>query len=215
MVPASAWAAQQPVVGGDSGGGALNSYSAATYTMDQGEFLQFQNVGPSNEHDVWSRLNGLDGKKLFISPTIKPGNTTTVAGTQYLTTGTYAFFCNVHPFEMSGDLIVTGNGTPVPRPRIDVTIVGGKLKKVAKKGKLPVKVAGLTNAPAVALQATLGKTVLGTLSGLGVTAGQTKKATIKLSKAGKAKLAKKKKATVKVTGTPDFGSPDTAKKKLK
>lgn len=207
-----ALAAQQPVVGTDAG--AVNAYSQATYTMDQGEQLQFQNAGPGNQHDVWSRPNGPDGKKLFISPTINPGAATTVKGTEYLTAGTYAFFCNVHPFEMSADLTVTGNGTPIPRPRVDVTVVSGKLAKVAKKGKLAIKVEALTDAPAVTVQAKLGKAVLGTLAGLSVQAGQTKKATIKLSKSGKAKLAKKKKATVKVTGTPDFGSPDTAKRKL-
>lgn len=210
----TAWAAQQPVVAGDAGGGAVNSYSAPNYTMDQGEFLQFQNVGPSNEHDVWSRANGPDGKKLFISPTINPGNTTTVAGTQFLTTGTYPFFCNVHPFEMTGDLIVTANGQPQPRPRIDVTVVSGKLDKVAKKGKLAIKVEALSNAQNISLEATLGKFVLGRIPDLDVAAGQTRKATVKLSKSGRSKLAKKEKATVKVRGTPAFGSPDTAKRKL-
>src|SRR3990170_1151692 len=69
------------IVAADPGG--LNSYSAANYNMDQGERPTLQNTGPSNEHDVWSRLDGPDGKKLFISPTINPGATTTVNGTQY------------------------------------------------------------------------------------------------------------------------------------
>src|SRR5688572_10059984 len=81
----TALAAQQPVVAGDNA--YSNQATATPYVMDQGEQLRFTNNGPSNEHDVWSRQAGPDGKKLFISPTIKPGNTTTVAGTQYLTMG--------------------------------------------------------------------------------------------------------------------------------
>lgn len=214
MLAGTAMAAQQPVVGGDTGGGALNSYSQGTYTMDQGEFLQFQNMGPSNEHDVWSRANGPDAKKLFISPTIKPGNVTTVAGTQFLTTGTYPFFCNVHPFQMSGDLVVGANGTPVARPDIEVTVTSTKLDKVASKGKLLLKVQALTASSNISIEAKLGKALLGTIPDLDLAAGQTRKVTLKIKKSGKAKLAAKKKATVKVTGNVDFGSPDTAKKKL-
>jgi hypothetical protein len=214
LAAGSAMAAQQPVIGADVGG--INSYSQATYTMDQGEFLQFQNMGPSNEHDVWSRADGPDKKKLFISPTILPGNVTTVAGTQYLTANAagYPFFCNVHPFEMSGNLVVTGNGTPVPRPDIEVTVTSTKLDKVAKKGKLLVKVQALSTAQNVSLEAKLGKLLLGSIPDLDLQAGQTRKATVKIKKSGKSKLAAKEKATVKVTGNVAFGSPDTAKKKL-
>ena len=185
-----------------------------TYTINQGQQLTLQNVGPANMHDVWSRLNGPDGKKLFISPTISPGQNTVVNGTQYLTTGSYAFFCNVHPFEMSGNLAVTGAGTPQPRPSINVTVVSGKLDKVASKGKLALKVQALTAANDVSLEAKLGKVVIGTIPDLDVPAGQTRKATLKLNKAGKSKLAAKDKATIKVTGNVAFGSPDTVKKKL-
>jgi plastocyanin len=191
-----------------------NSYPGGTFTMDQGELLQLQNTGPVNDHDVWSRLDGPDGKKLFISPDIHPGATTTVAGTQYLTTGTYQFFCNLHPFEMSGTLSVGPAGAPAARPDIEVTVVGSKLDKVASKGKLPVKVQALTRSDDVSLELKLGKAVLASKSNLDLAAGQTQKITLKLSKAGKSKLAAKSKATVKLTGTVPFGSPDTAKKKL-
>ena len=210
----SALAAQQQVVGADTGGGAVNSYSQAVYTMDQGEFLSFQNLGPSNDHDVWSRADGPDKKKLFISPTIKPGNVTTVAGTQFLTTGNYPFFCNVHPFEMSGTLAVSANGTPVARPDIEVTVTSTKLDKVASKGKLLIRVQALTASNNVSVEAKLGKVVLGRIPDLDLGAGQTRKATVKIGKSGKSKLAAKEKATVKVTGNVAFGSPDTAKKKL-
>jgi plastocyanin len=204
--------AADTIVGADPGG--LNSYSAATYNMDQGEQVQFQNMGPSNEHDVWSRLNGPDGKKLFISPTIRPGNSTTVKGTEYLTTGTYAFFCNVHPFEMSANLIVTGNGTPVPRPQIDVTILGKSIDKAVKKGRLSARLQAVTTSNDVELELKLGKKVIGSKSNVDMAASTSKILAVPLTKAGKAKLAKKKKAKVKLTGSVPFGSPDTAKKKL-
>jgi hypothetical protein len=38
-----------------------------------------------------------------------------VEGVEYLTTGSYAFFCSIHP-DMVGTIDVTSAGTPVPRP---------------------------------------------------------------------------------------------------
>jgi hypothetical protein len=63
------------------------------------------------------------------------------------------------------------------------------------------------------LVAKLGKSTIGKVDGLSLTAGQ-QFATVKLSKAGKSKLSKKSKASVTVTATIPFGTPATAKSKL-
>ncbi len=212
VVAGMAFAAQQPVVAAD---GAGNSYSQPNYTMDQGEQLQFQNVGPGNQHDVFSRLSGPDGKKLFISSTINPGTNATVRGTEYLTAGTYAFFCNVHPFEMTANLNVTGNGTPVARPDIEVKIGKAKLDTVASKGKVPVVVTALTQSNGLSMTLKLGKLTLGTQQAFNLAAGRTQKVVMGVNKKGKAKLADRNSAKLKVTAEVPFGSPDTAKKTIK
>ena len=89
-------------------------FDASTYTLDQGEALTFKNgdqlsPGP---HDVTSDGKGADGKPLFKSKTIPNGQDAPVEGARALKTGSYSFFCSVHPF-MTATLNVTGNGTPL------------------------------------------------------------------------------------------------------
>lgn len=202
-----AFAAAEPIDAGD------DVFGAATYAMDQGERPQLQNTGVGN-HNVTSRTNGPDGLFLFSSPTIGTGNTT-VDGTQFLTTGTYAFICSTHPLSMSANLQVSGAGAPLARPQIDVSAANGKVAKVAKKGKLPVTVTAITQSDGITLALKLGKATIGTQKAFNLAAGQQRKLSVKLTKSGKSKLKKKSKATVKVVGSVRFGAPDNAKSSLK
>jgi plastocyanin len=208
--PASA---ADTVVATDSGG--VNAFSQANYAMDQGELVTLRNDGPGDRHDVFSRLDGPDGAQLFQSDTIDPLQTTTVPGTQYLTTGTYEFFCNVHPLEMEANLVVGAGGSPVARPSIKVSGKGGKVKKLAKKGRFQVTVTAASPSSGVMLLAKLGKATVGSVAAFDLTAGQSRKLTVKLTKSGKKKLKKKKKASIKVTGSVPFGAPNTAKLSFK
>src|SRR5256885_6541708 len=90
-------------------GQADNTFSAPTYTIDQGEVGQLQVTGST--HNATARQTGPDGQALFRSPTISSGNAG-VQGTQYLSAGDYSFFCTIHPTTMQATLHVTGNGTP-------------------------------------------------------------------------------------------------------
>ena len=190
--------------------GPPESFSAPTYNTDQGEVVPFQNLGGS--HNVTSRQNGPDGQTLFRTPTIS-GGTAAVNGTQYLPAGDYPFFCTVHPTTMSGTLHVTTNGAPQPRPSATLSIRAKKIAKAVKKGIL---VALNTSAKIddVSLVAKLGKVTIGRASDLSLAQGQVFE-TIKLSKSGKSKLRKKSTAKVSVTAAIPFGSPATAKAKLK
>ena len=170
---------------------------------------QFQVTGDS--HNVTAHQNGPDGAALFRTPTISSG-TTGVQGTQYLSAGTYTFFCTVHPTTMQATLIVTGNGTPQARPSGSLSVRSKKLAKVSKKGIL-VAVTASTTVDGASLTAKLGKTTIGKAGGLSFAAGQTSQ-TVKLSKAGRNKLKGKKKATVSVTADIPFGAPATGKAKL-
>jgi plastocyanin len=197
---AVAWAAPATIVGT-----AGNTFDAASYAHDGGSIAQLTVTG--SNHNATSVANGPDGKTLFRSNTII-GGSTAVNGTQYLSAGSYEFICTLHPDTMQATLNVTGTG--LPRPTVDVAVSSRKLSKVVRKGKLAVKVS-TTGAPEVSLAAVLGKRRIATGT---VPAGGTTGA-VKLTKSGRQALAGKDKATVRVTGSIDFGAPDTAKAKLK
>ena len=92
-------------------------FDAASYTIDQGERLTFRNTDtPSpGPHDVTAAAPAPEGGPLFRSATIPAGQEAFVEGSQYLTTGSYDFFCSIHTF-MTATLVVTDQGTPAPRP---------------------------------------------------------------------------------------------------
>jgi plastocyanin len=189
-------------------GGPTESFSAATFNTDQGEVVQFRNDGGS--HNVTARQNGPDGKALFRSATIS-GGTTPVNGTQYLSSGDYAFLCTVHPSTMNGTLRVTGAGNPVPRPQATLTPQGKSLAKALKKG-IRLNVTANSSVQGVTFTAKLGKATIGRATTSLVAGAQSK--LVKLSKAGKAKLRGKSKATVTVSAEIPFGPPASAKVKL-
>ena len=90
-------------------GATPNRYSNPNVTIDQGEPLTFRNTDFAM-HDVTSETAGL-----FASETIGQNATSYVEGSQYLTTGSYNFYCSVHP-QMKGTITVNSAGTPAPRP---------------------------------------------------------------------------------------------------
>jgi plastocyanin len=188
-----------------------NAFNAPTYTMNQGERPSFTNGG-ANQHNATARQNGPDGKVLFSTPTLGGGQSATLDGTQYLSPGSYAFFCTIHPTEMQATLVVTGNGTPQPRPSASLTLRTKTISKALKKGLL-VSINASTQINGAALTAKLGKATIGKTTTSLASGDQTKK--LKLSKAGKSKLRGKSTARVSVTADIPFGSPATAKAKLK
>jgi plastocyanin len=198
-----AFAASQTIVAqGDE------TYSAPTYTTDQGEVVQLQVTGDS--HNAMAHQNGPDGAALFRSPTIGPG-TTGVQGTQYLAAGDYAFFCTVHP-NMEATLHVTSNGTPQARPSASLSVRSKKLAKVSKKGIL-VALTTTAKVDGASLTAKLGNATIGKAGDLSLASGQ-QFATVRLSKAGKNKLKGKSKASITVTADIPFGSSASGKAKL-
>jgi plastocyanin len=207
MAASSAFGVAQTIVAID------DSFVGATFTMDQGDRPTLQNNG-TGQHNVTARTNGPDKEFLFESPTIGNGSTV-VEGTQYLTTGSYAFICTVHPLSMTANLSVSALGAPVARPQIDVLLAKGKLEKIAKKGKVQATVKALTKSDGIALELALGKSVIATQKAFNLAAGQQRKVTLKLNKAGKSKLAKAGSAKLKLTGEVPFGAPDSAKKTYK
>jgi plastocyanin len=186
-----------------------NQYTAADYTIDQGEVAQLQVTGST--HNATANQNGPDGKALFRSPTIS-GGAAGVNGTQYLTAGNYTFFCTIHPSTMQATLHVSGNGTPLARPSATLALKSKSLSNAIKKGIL-VAVNASTKIDGATLTATLGKTTIGKAT-VSLAAG-SQADRVKLSKAGKNKLRGRSTAKVTVTADIPFGSPASAKAKLK
>jgi plastocyanin len=201
----SAFAASQTIVAAD------NTFSLATYTMDQGEKPPLQNIGLS-QHNATAVVNGPDGRPLFSSPTIGTGSTV-LEGTQYLTTGAYTFICTIHPTTMIATLAVSANGTPVPRPALTLTLLSKQIEKVVKSGLL-VRMDVGTKADDMTLEARLGKTLIGKVEDISQATG-TSFIKVKLNKAGKSRLRSREKATIALTGTVPFGAPTASKGKLK
>jgi plastocyanin len=198
----------------DSITAADNSYNAPSYTMNQGEQPSFANGG-ANQHNVTARQNGPDGKVLFSTPTLNGGQSATVDGTQYLTAGTYTFFCTIHPTEMQATLVVTSSGTPQARPHIDLRILSSKLAKVKKKAKILVQVTASTSVSGASVEARLGpNAILGRTGNLSLQQGAQTVA-VKLTKRGKRELRPKTKARISVDGSVPFGQPASVKRKLR
>jgi plastocyanin len=206
---ASAWAdatieATDPV---------LERFSAATYTMGQGESLFFRNAS-GNEHNVTSVGRGPDGNSLFRSRD-STGGTILVPGAQYLRGGTYHFVCTIHP-GMEADLQVDGTkGTPVARPSIAVAIPGQSLRAVRRSGMLKVRVRAATRSDNTSVLATKSGIVLGRKSNIDLSAGSARVLRLPLTRRGRRSLANANTATVRAKAEVPFGRADSAKRTLR
>lgn len=192
------------------------TYAAGPYFQDLGEIPSFENPIGADPHNVTSTTRGPDGKPLFRSKTILGGSTSLVNGAQYLSAGTYNFFCTFHGPSMNGELTVEGDkGTIVARPKIDVTIRAQSLNRVRSSGKLKVKVRALTQSSGIALKVKKGAKRLGGSSGLTLAAGSSRTVKVKLTASGVKSLKSLKSASVSVKGSVAFGRADSTRRKLK
>jgi len=201
--PASAWADEtitaRPV----------NQFGSSVTTIDQGEKVTLQNMDLAG-HDVTSNESGDDGRPLFRSELISPGASGPVVGTEYLVTGTYPFFCSVHP-GMEATLEVTSAGTPVPRPQpgVAVKVVSKDLQRVVESGKLKLGIRSAKASLTVGARAKSGKRSIALGSKKLKWDGGKGRVKLKLSDAARKALAKRKKATLIATATADHGGGHT------
>ncbi|MDP9188391.1 MAG: hypothetical protein M3O25_03995 [Actinomycetota bacterium] len=199
----AAVAAPAAIQGGTAAGADL--FSAPSYLHDAGTVATLTWVG-GGRHNVTANAQGPDGEALFRSDTIGSGSTA-VQGTQYVAQASYPFSCTIHP-GMNSSLAVNA-GTPLPRPTIALKLASTKLAKVASKGKVSVKVTLAGGQPG-SVRIKLGKRVLGSKNIV-----RSGTVAVALSAKGKASLEAKKKVTLKLEGSVDFGSPAKASGKLR
>jgi plastocyanin len=210
-----------------------SQYTNPNVTIDQGEPLTFRNTDLAR-HDVASTQPGAVRNRLFSSDTIGNGETSLVEGSQYLTTGTYSFFCTVHPDFMKGTLTVTASGTPKPRPgsgggggggggtppRPDTTppglsVSGGKAKAAPLKHGRPLRLAvgadeAVTLTVVVRLKSTRAARETVELGSAG-----TRKLALTLSRKVRSRIARGSRLTVTVAGRDAAGNAGSAKVTLK
>jgi plastocyanin len=189
----------------------VNMFGSAVTTIDQGEQVTFQNADVSG-HDVTANQTGDDGAPLFRSVVVSPGSSGPVEGTEYLTTGSYDFFCSIHP-GMEATLEVTSAGTPVPRPEpegVAVKIVSRSLDRVLESGKLKLKVRSRRGEVVVGARAKTRKTsiALGSKK-LQFDEAEERKVALKLSDSARKALRKQGSATLIATATASHGGGHT------
>lgn len=184
--------------------------------MAAGENPSFENAATDGApHDVTARTKGPDGKALFRSSTIDPARRAPVRGTEYLAPGDYRFFCAVHGPEMSATLRV-GQGTAVPRPRLQVSVLSRQIEKVRGSAKLFVKLADSgSNAAGVALVAKVGRVTIARKRGVSIASGAVRRLRLALTARGRAALAGRERAAVTVRASVSFAKPDSARRALR
>jgi plastocyanin len=202
-------------------GATPNRYENSNVTIDQGERLTFRNTDFAM-HDVTSETSGL-----FASETIGQGATSFVEGSQYLTTGSYNFFCSIHA-QMRGTITVTSAGTPAQRPGTggapppgpDTTAPvlslkprSAKARTLARGGELKVDI-GTDEGSKLTLTVKLGSLRAARVTESFTTAG-TKRVAFKLSKKARKKLRRGSKLKLSLTGTDTAGNSATKTGSLK
>ncbi len=192
------------------------AFAPGPYFQDLGEIPIFENPVGANPHNVTSNDTGPDGDALFRSDTIAGGDSSPVAGTQYLEAGTYSFFCTLHEGLMSGELVVEdGKGSVQPRPSVKVSIPSQKLRKVRRSGKLKVRVRAATPSSGISITVRRGKNEIASASRLKLKAGAARTVKLKLSRKARKLIAKGRKVSLSATGTVDFGKPSKARRSLR
>jgi plastocyanin len=191
--------------------------SPGIFEQDMGEVPVFDNpVGADALHNVTSTARGPDGAPLFRSGTIGAGSTSRVEGAQYLTGGSYPFYCTLHGFSMGGQLLVSGeNGTAAARPKIRLVIPSQRLASIRKSGLVRVSVKALAGSPVVNLSAKSGTRPLASAFGVAVSPGATKTVRMRLTRTGRKAIAKGRKASLSVTGAVAFGTPVTTRRTVR
>jgi plastocyanin len=197
-----------------------NTYVNPNVTIDQGERLTFRNDDVA-QHNVTARQRDQVGRPLFASATIGQGRTSEVEGARSLTSGSYGFFCTLHPF-MTGTLTVSAAGTPLPReesdttaPALRVAVVRTSLARVARLARLPVR--ALTNERAsVAFTATarVGRRTITIARGrVSTSGGETESASLRLTSAGRRAVRRAERLVVRLRGraTDAAGNASTAR----
>lgn len=190
-------------------------FVGSPFDQPQGEVANFSNPAAAGAfHNVYATGKGPDGRSLFFSETIAPGNDVPVRGTQYLDAGNYPFACTLHP-GMDGVLQVTDMGRREGRPSLGITVPSQRLSSVRRKGAVRILVSSSTGVQGGRVTLRLGQKALGVVRAISIPAGGRRAITARLSPQGKRVLEGKRSAAVSATTWVEFGQPSTSRKVLR
>lgn len=186
---------------GQISAGPPNQYLTPDVTIDQGDSVTFVNAD-AVEHDVLARDKGPDGKPLFRSELVGFAQSAPVEGTEFLVTGAYPFVCSLHP-QMEGTITVTSAGQPKPRPgdktSLKLSVLDSKVSKVRSRGSLRVRVT--TNRPATVRMTTRADGSTFARGTVKLAEAGAKTAQLRLTRAGRKLVARRKRIALTVSGT--------------
>jgi len=181
--------------------GAGNAFSAPVYSIDQGESLEFANNG-DRPHDLIS-FGTLSGGFLFSAPRVSPGDTASVAGVEYLATGTYPFLCSLHP-GMESSLSVGSGGTPIERPAVAARILSTSKSALVRSGRVRLSMSTAVAASDVSLRLSyLGKVVASRVVDL--VPGSSNGTSLQIPMQVRKKIARQARVRLSVAGSVPFG----------
>ncbi len=196
-VPVTAHAATVTI-----GTGVGNVFSAADYSIEQGDSVTFDNAD-DRPHNVKS-FSLFGGGFLFESETVGPGGSGTVDGVEYLVSGTYPFFCSLHP-GMEADLTVGPGGAAWDRPLVDARILPARKRVLVRRGILRIEFRSESAVPALRFEVHSGNRRIG--SGTGdLAAGSAKVIAISLPKSFRRRISSQRAIRIAVRGTVPYGS---------
>lgn len=190
-------------------------FVGSPFEQPRGEVATLTNpAGSGAPHNVYATGKGPDGRELFFSESILPGNVTPVRGTQYLQAGSYPFVCTFHP-GMDGILEVNSSGTAAPRPALKASIPSQGLRTVLRKGQVRVGLSTSTGVTGARVVVKVGRKTIASLGSLDLPAGVRRSVAAKILPQGKGVLKGKRSVTLAATASVEFGKPSTSRKVLR
>jgi plastocyanin len=196
VMPAMAHAATATI-----GTGVGNTFSASDFAIDQGDSVIFSNTD-DRPHNIKS-FSLFGGGFLFDSETLGQGVSGPVDGVEYLASGTYPFFCSLHP-GMEADLTVGPGGTARSRPSVVAAILPARKRALARKGILRIALRSEEAVPMLSFEILSNNRRIGSGSE-DLAAGTTKVVAIPLPRSLRRKISSIRAIRIRVRGSLPYG----------
>jgi plastocyanin len=207
MIPSTPSEAATSTIATGSG----NTFSALSYSIDQGDSVVFSNTD-GQRHNVKS-TSLFEGDFLFGTSTVQPGSSGPVEGVEFLATGSYPFFCAFHP-GMEASLIVGPGGSPLERPRVSTRILTYRKRFLVRKGYLRIELTSAVSVPSLSLRVVRASRELAEVSA-DLTANTARVIEVRLPASFRRRLASMKVVRIGIRGSVPYGTFESAERNFR